>query len=253
MIQYLSPEGIDPSTRYTGNASVTAHDLGLVVHLPIFEALAASQNEPSEIHTGIRPFLVPSFGYSQSNIGDTITYIDAAQSDPLPRTARAGIGFRAGINYITEDFDWQLISFERLHEAEQLLVRKDQRGNIYYENFFGDINLWRNVIKGKEDYKVVSKTGWELSLLDFLSIRRGRHSDPLGRVFYKTQGLSLHLTGLLNMIHYFNPQLKQSQIFDSILKHFEMEYSYGKINATTGHPLDQTVLQALRISFGKDL
>ena len=50
-----------------------------------------------------------SLGYSKSNIGDEIYYIDPAQADPLPRIDRTGYGFSAGFDLISKNFTYQYV------------------------------------------------------------------------------------------------------------------------------------------------
>ncbi len=45
--------------------------------------------------------LIFLLGYSKSNIGDEIYYIDPAQADPLPRMDRIGYGITAGFDLIS--------------------------------------------------------------------------------------------------------------------------------------------------------
>ena len=85
---------------------------------------------------------------SESNIGHRITYIDAAQADPLPRTARIGTSLKAGLSLITDKQTRRLASFENLYEAELLLVRA-RKGGVAYDGRLGDIDFWDNVILRK--------------------------------------------------------------------------------------------------------
>ncbi len=91
--------------------------------------------------------------------------------------------------------------------------------------------------------------GWELNLLEFISLRRGRYEDKAGRVFYDTDGFGLRSLGLLKIAFIVNPQLKSNAILSFLRHHFDIQYNTGKFNASPGHPLDGTKIKGVRVSF----
>ena len=186
-------------------------------------------------------------GYSKSNIGDKITYIDAAQADPLPRTARIGTSLKAGLSLITDKQTWRLASFENLYEAEQLLVRV-RKGGVTYDGLLGDIDFWDNVILRKGNSGIVTKKGWELSLFEFLSLRNGRYEDPLGKVSYDTDGIGFSLLGVLKAIRHLNPELKGNAVLNFLASHVDIQYNRSSLKAVEGHPVDGTKFQGIGIS-----
>jgi len=186
-------------------------------------------------------------GYSKSNIGDKITYIDAAQADPLPRTARIGTSLKAGLSLITDKQTWRLASFENLYEAEQLLVRV-RKGGVTYDGLLGDIDFWDNVILRKGNSRIVTKKGWELNLFELLSLRNGRYEDPLGRVSYDTDGIGFSLLGVLKAIRHLNPQLKDNAVLTFLTSHVDVQYNRSDLSTTEGHPLNGTKFKGISIS-----
>ena len=78
--------------------------------------------------------LTYSLGYSKSNIGDFISFIDG-QSDPAPRVARLGMSlglkFKPFINK-----DW-VLAVTHIHEAEDLLIKTIPGESYIYDNGFG--------------------------------------------------------------------------------------------------------------------
>ncbi len=63
-----------------------------------------------------------SFGYSKSNIGDEITYVDPAQADPLPRMDRLGYGITAGFDLISDNFRINAFNLSFTVEADDILI-----------------------------------------------------------------------------------------------------------------------------------
>jgi hypothetical protein len=231
-----------------GQANATAHDFGMVACLPINEVVSQLAGKSLEIQPGLRPFLGTGLGYSKSNIGDKITYIDASQADPLPRIARAGFNVNAGLALSTKKQSWRLFAFERLNEAEQLLVRRD-RGRITYAKLLGDIDVWDHVILGKGGTTIITKKGWELRLFELFSYREGRHKDALGKVYYHTEGIGLSLTGVLKAIRYLNPRAVDHAVLGFLANHIDVQYNTGSLDAGEGHPLDATKFKGISVSF----
>lgn len=230
-----------------GQASATARDFGVLAYVPFEEVFTKLTGKSLEVRPGVRPFLGTALGYSKSNIGGKIAYIDAAQADPLPRTARIGVSLKAGLTHTTAEQTWRLFSFEHLYEAEQLLVRL-KAGGVTYAGQLGDIDFWDNVILRKGNSRIVTKKGWELQLFEFFALRAGHYEDPLGKVIYDTDGIGFSLLGLLKAIRQFNPELTGSAAFNFVTRHIDIQYHRSRMNAGAGHPLDGTKFQGIGIS-----
>jgi hypothetical protein len=229
-----------------GRASATMHDFGIVTYFPISEILSRLKNQSFEILPGLSPLLGLGWGYSQSNIGGKISYIDAAQADPLPRTARIGTNLHAGLALAMNEQSWRLLSFEHLHEAEQLLVRVDGSRGVSYAGLLGDINILKNVILRQGDDKIITKRGWELSLFEIFSLSRGGYEDPLGKVFYDTEGWGLRLLGVLKAIRHGNPRLRNNTLFNLLARHIDVQYYSSRL--TKGYLFAGTRFRGLTIS-----
>jgi len=146
----IGPEG-------AGQASVNAYDIGLIAHLPLLETFSKLAHRNTKISERFRPFLLPGFGYSRSNVGGKVTYINAAQADPLPRVARMAVSVETGLLYTDKDVNWRLFVFEWSSEAEDLLVRRSSDGSFTYKGWLGDIGFFDNVIKGNSKNNIVIK------------------------------------------------------------------------------------------------
>ncbi|MGH7494925.1 MAG: hypothetical protein ACREOO_21340 [bacterium] len=240
----LAPE----VTAGGGSASAIAYDFGAVAYVPADEIVARVKKAPIEIGPGLRPFGGIGFGYSQSNIGDKISYIDASQADPLPRTARIGTSLKIGLALHAHDQTWQLLSFEHVHEAEQSLVRFDGSGEVSYDGWLGDIDFWNNVILRKGGAEITSKNGGEFGLAEIVAIRYGHHDDPVGNLIYDTKGIGFSLHGVLKMIRHFNPGSRSEPWLDFMYKHLDVGFNASRLNAKEGHPVTGTEFQSIRIS-----
>lgn len=95
---------------YPASTSIKAHDFGVVLYAPGEEIIARLTGKTLELRPGVRPVFGVGLGYSKSNIGDAISYIDAAQADPLPRTARVGLSLNAGLASTRHGRPWRLVS-----------------------------------------------------------------------------------------------------------------------------------------------
>jgi len=229
-------------------AKATAHDYGVVAHLPIIEAITRLGNVSMKLGPHRRPFLVTSFGYSKSNIGDGISYIDPSQADPLPRIARDGFGISAGIVYTHPKLRWRIVSLEYASEAEQLLVRTEWRDGVQsvsYAGRDGDIDYLKHVILGHGRDNIITKRGWELGVGELVFLRLGRYDDPLGRVDYTTFGVGLALSGALKLLRFTSPGYELNPAMDRIGKHIDVQFNFSLFD---DGPLDGTKFYGLKLT-----
>jgi len=220
------PVGVEQGS---GIGEVSVIDYGLLLNVPVIRliddnlTLDLFENVPS------MPFLNFSIGYAQSNIGDEIYYIDPAQSDPLPRTARLGYGLSTGFDFKIQDMTLRVLSIGFTVDAEDLLVigRRDMIpiSEIEYQSFLGDIDIGRNIIQIKGDENVISRSGFKLDLVETLTITGGKFS---GRSFdnRKTNGIEIRAKGLLKLLDKFtsDPTMRY------IANHFDIRYYKSNYN-----------------------
>jgi hypothetical protein len=241
----LAPRGgINSFPSGAGKAS--AHDFGFVADLPVSGLISRFTGKPLQIGSSFFPSAGIGFGYSQSNIGDPIIYISAAQADPLARTARIGLSLNAGLSLSRNARAWRIFSLEHLYEAEQLLVRvaRARPNKVTYEKWLGDIDFWQNVVLRKNNPKIITKSGWELSFFEIVSLRVGHYRDPLGKVDYNTSGVGISLHGLLAAIRY---QQSHEAVIDFLINHFDLQYNYSNYDTEAGHPLSDTNFHGIGI------
>ena len=230
-----------------GRASVNAYDIGLIAHLPLLETFSKLTHRNTKISERFRPFLLTGLGYSRSNMGSKISYFNTAQGDPLPRVARMAVSVNTGIIYSNGDLSFRLVDFEWSSEARDLLVKRSPTGNITYQGVFSDIGLFDNVITGNSKPGIETSRGWELNILELISLRHGRYEDAGGAVFYDTDGFGLRSSGLFKIAFILVPQLKSNAILSFLGNHVDVQYN--KFTAGPGHLLDGTKFKGVRVSF----
>jgi hypothetical protein len=190
---HLSPIGTEME-HGTGIAEVPSKDYGGYVLLPVVELLEAVTNNVAKSNTGLRAFADLSLGFAINNIGDKVVYVDAAQADPLPRTARAGVGVAAGARYE----GWELVGATWSREGEDLLVVRHNDGTWEYQSGFGDLDFGSNVVAGHSSGNVGLRTGWQLQLGEFFTYRQGTYTQRY--VDYEMSGMTFQLSGVLKAV-----------------------------------------------------
>ena len=109
-------------------------------------------------------------GLVVQNLGPDISYIDAAQADPLPRNLRFGIAYTP-----------LRTTYNRLTLAVDLSKDLIELGK---ESTSDELN------------EVIRKVGIEYSYSDFIFLRAGYIDDKEGALFYPTFGAGLHYANL---------------------------------------------------------
>jgi hypothetical protein len=210
-----------------GNADVI--DFGFLLNVPVIKLVDDSFSLNIIENIPAIPFFNISLGYSQLNIGDEISYIDEAQADPLPRTARLGYGLSTGLDLKIQDITVRILAIGFTVDAEDLLVVRmhDTTGTsvIEYQSFLGDIDIGKNIIQMKGDENVISRSGFKLDLVETLTITWGKYS---GRSYdnRKTNGIEIRAKGLLKLLDKFtsDPTMK------FIANHFDIRYYNSNYN-----------------------
>jgi hypothetical protein len=203
----------------SGKAEASAIDYGFLLNVPIIRLIDENLSFDLTQNIPAMPFLNLSFGYSKSNIGDEVSYIDFAQADPLPRMVRLGYGISTGMDLQFEKTEINVLDISFTVDAEDILIDRETSGSFDYQSGLGDIDFGKNVIQIKGDDKVVSHAGLQISLLETLVIRNGHFS---GRGFdeRKTNGLEIRAKGLLKLLDKFSGDPTVKFISD----HFDLRY-----------------------------
>ncbi len=238
----LSPIGTEQG-QGSGTATAGATDFGLLLEVPVIELISVISETPLEVAPRIVPFLDLSFGYVNANVGDEMSYIDAAQADPLPRTAVAGLGLEAGLLGKSATSDWKIISFRLARQADDLLVSRHPDGTFEYQSGLGDIEFWQNVVLGQDNARITMREGWQIQAAEIIYLRGGSVESP--GLSYATSGYSICLGGLLKLIGLLAQSSDESWV-GFAADHFDVQFhraSYGE----TESPISGTSTQSLNL------
>lgn len=154
-----------------------------------------------------------SFGANMSNIGPKITYIDAAQADPIPTNLRLGFAYKL-IN--TKYNRLTLVT-----DANKLLVTREKSGNSdpFYKAIF---TSWYKDGFSNEMKKVITSAGAEYWYSGLIALRGGYYYDEIGKVKFFSFGFGIQYS----------------------LYRFDFSYVSAQ---EEGHPLDGTMRFSLNI------
>ncbi len=213
----------EPESNY--NAAGTAFDFGAMVIAP-FDDLFLKEDKIQLGGLVFSPVLKASAGYSITNIGKKIYYVDPAQSDPIPRTARLGYNINLGFNTKIAGTVLPVVDYSFTAEAEDMLVNDDSLGNVSYQGMFGNINIGNNLILLKPDKNVVVHKGHIFNFFKTLTVVSGSISAS-NLLNVKTSGWAVSSEGLFKVLagSISNPSLNY------IFRHFGIEYYKSSISA----------------------
>ncbi len=148
-----------------------------------------------------------SFGANLSNMGPKITYIDAAQADPIPTNLKVGIAYKV------LDLEYNKLTIA-IDTNKLLVVRRGDEAEAFYKALFSS---WTD---DKAD-KLISSCGAEYVYNDMISLRAGYYYDEDGKVKYPSFGAGLQYS------------------------RFRFDFAY--VAAEQGHPLSDTMRFSLTV------
>jgi hypothetical protein len=154
-------------------------------------------------------------GLNLSNMGPKITYIDAAQADPLPTNLRLGLSYRL----LNSEYNRLILSFD----TNKLLVvrHKDGTSDSFYKAIFSS---WSDGSLASQMNRLITSCGAEYGYNDMIFLRAGYYYDYEGNVKYPTFGAGLMYA-----------------------KKFRFDFAY--VAAAEGHPLSDTMRFSLTAGF----
>jgi hypothetical protein len=237
-----------------GTATANLYDWGILVYLPVVTVLSKLLEQPLKIVDDLYPDFGLSFGFMNGNLGqNSIYYFNPVQPDLLPRIVRTGIGLNLGINIIRNNNFWKPISFRWTLEANDLLIKaviKNDSSYLVYQSGFGDIDFFKEIIKGKTNPITDKLKGWQLNIFETFTLEGGRfEEDPLhGNRHFDSWGWSLRSGGILKSFSVFMPNLLNKNLLEYILKHIDIRYGVSLVETDVpDHPLNNTRFQTLNI------
>lgn len=219
------------SSQYEANAS--AIDYGFLLKVPVIKLIDKNLEWELSEKVSLKPVFSYALGYSRSNIGDEVYYIDRSQSDPLPLTARLGHTLTFGFNLKTNNAFFKLLTYNLILEADDILI---ERQNIFdpasnsistfsYQGMLGDIKFGKHLIQLKGDDKVIVHKGHKINFGETIAILRGLF---FGRAYSRgieTGGIIISSKGITKLFS----SLSNSSLLNYLAKHFELKYINASI------------------------
>ncbi|MEO8398796.1 MAG: hypothetical protein ABI550_03165, partial [Ignavibacteriaceae bacterium] len=208
-----------------GSTKANAIDYGFLITVPVIKLI--DENYCFDFFNNSK--IVPSFnynlGYSRLNIGKEIYYVDPAQKDPLPLTARLGQTFNFGFNFQNNEISINLLNYDLILEADDILIDGRSNNEVSYQGFLGDIDFGKHLIQLKGDNKVVVHKGHAISFVETVTLLKGSFHGRGYMDIRQTDGLMLSTNGLFKWV--------SSQINNGPLKfitdHLELRYISSSI------------------------
>lgn len=203
----------------SGKAETTVNDFGILLNVPVLKLINEKMRVQLDENLTALPTFNFSLGYSKSNIGNEISYIDPAQADPLPRTDRLGYGISTGFDLVTDNFRINAFNLSFTVEADDILIKRDSTGSEY-QSTLSDLDFSKNIIQIEGDDKIVSRTGTKLEFVETFSYSFGHFSgrgypDP-----QKTNGYEIRAKGMLKLC----ALLAKHPVTDFLRDHFDIRY-----------------------------
>jgi hypothetical protein len=223
---------LNPSDSTQAKAEPHMTDFGLILQVPVAKIISELRGSGITVfpNTGLLVDIMAS--YSRANVGGTVSYIDQAQADPLPRKAAIGLCAEFGLTSKAVSSDWKIVSLLIAREVEDILVRRFHDGSFEYTTRFGDIRFFRNLILGEWGGEVTLRKGWQINLAEILYIRGGSVVQP--GLQHATSGFSVRLGGTLKLIQSLSPRTSEAPVFSFFANHIDIQYdqsSYGQTDS----------------------
>jgi len=179
-----------------GEGKAKAHDFGLIAELSLHQLMphkiTLGQSEKYYLHFDV----TPSFAWVNANVGDDISYKGTEKGDPLPKIRRTGFSLYLAANVSNS----ALFSTRFIKEVEKDLVETDEK---------------------------VSKTGFELGLLNIVYFRKGRFKDEPANRDVKTSGWGFSSKGIVSWLYTLDIIHIENKLLDRFVRNLDFSYDYA--------------------------
>jgi hypothetical protein len=199
-------------------AETSVNDFGILLNVPVIKLINEDLLLPIDGSLNGKPTFNFSLGYSKSNIGDEIYYIDPAQADPLPRMDRLGYGISTGFDLILDNFRINAFSISFTVEADDILITRDF-SDSEYQSTLSDLKFWKNIVEIEGDDKIVSHAGTKLDFVETVTLNFG-HFSGRGFDMRETNGYEIRAKGLLKLCALW----AKDPITDFLRDHIDIRY-----------------------------
>jgi hypothetical protein len=230
----------------TIKAKLDALDWGLLLNIPVSKLAFSDYSLKINEYNELKPLIELSFGYSKSNIGKEVVYIDAAQSDPMPRMARLGYTLSFGADIKLREHSINLFTDDIIVEADDMLASIDTTTwKISYQGLLGDIKFGQNLLQWKASDKVTLRKANRLYLFETISILSGSFYGAGWDAGRYTSGLVFTSNGLFKILGWF---IEDSPALQFLLSHLEIQY----VKASTFNNTDiYSQLNSISVMFNR--
>jgi hypothetical protein len=242
------------SSMQIPTATVNAIDYGVLLSIPVIKLIDDNYSFQLSQNSKLIPVFNYNLGYSRLNIGDEIYYVDEAQKDPIPLTARLGHTLSFGFNYESDNLFIKLINYDLILEADDILIDRNFDTTIAvsktsYQGLLGDIDFGKHLIQLKGDDKVVVHKAHAINLAETITILTGSF---IGRGYGynpKTNGLVFSTRGLFKWLY----SELETDLLRFLAEHIDLKYInasiFDKSNIGFERNNIETDLSAISISF----
>ncbi len=204
-------------------ATPSTIDYGFLLIVPVIKLIDPKYNLFTYHEFPASPYFNISIGYARLNQGGEAVYVDQAQADPLPRTARLGYTLNAGLDQALKTTSLKVIDYNFTVEADDILIERNSV-SYSYQSGIGDIQIWKNLIELKGNGKVVIHKGHKFELFETVSYMTGRF-DGHGYYSQKSSGIGVRLKGIFKLM---KANLDDNYI-NYIADHFDIQYYSTKL------------------------
>ncbi len=202
-------------------ATGTAFDYGTMMIVPISKLFFDNVKCDLSNVAYIKPITNFTLGYSLTNVGNEIVYVDDAQADPISRTARLGYTIDLGFDVYINKNKVNLITYSFTAEAEDILIKQNESHEFDgYQLFLGDIDIGKHLVQLKADDKVIVHKGHTINLFETFTITTGSFTGTGYPEVKNTNGYGFSSEGLLKLFSY----SAKNTTLNYIAKHFVVEY-----------------------------
>ncbi len=187
--------------------SARAYDFGLIAVAPVTGILQRFTGREPALSRHLRPRLDIGYGIAWHNRGSRIDYTGVIDDHPLPANRRHGWSGNLAM-------DWR-------SDALQLTI-----GRVTFAR-----ETYRPQIEGIQATSLADddKSGFEVSILETISFRRGEHDDFDGEVHFKTSGGTIRSDGFFRYMAHHLESTPPGSSRDALLfvaRHLSISWSW---------------------------
>ena len=198
--------------------SAKAYDFGLMAVVPIVGVWERLTGRGITLNQHLRPQLNVGFGITwQNRGGETIIYPDVLFADPLPANRRHGWSGSLGMDWNSDSFNLAI-------------------GRVTFST-----ETYRPQVDGAHVTSLAEddKSGFEVSILETVAIRRGTYDDFDGEVHLKTSGWTVKSDGLFKFFAHqldSTPSNSEGGALQFLARHLSISWSRSEYGDRSSSP-----------------